>query len=91
MKILLLFILKSYFQHYNEAIIFDLAHGNVKQGVYTFLLGIIITAAVYVWTKSIWSNIAIHITFNLFGSLPIPDVLYNKVSVVIYIILGNAH
>lgn len=70
-----------------QALIFALAHGNVKQGVYTFLLGVI-TAAAYTWTKSIWSNIAIHITFNLLGSLPIPDVLYNKVSVVIYIILG---
>lgn len=70
-----------------QALIFALAHGNVKQGVYAFLLGII-TAAAYTWTKSIWSNIAIHITFNLFGSIPIPDVLYNKISVVIYIILG---
>lgn len=70
-----------------QALIFALAHGNVKQGVYAFVLGIIASAA-YAWTKSIWSNIAIHITFNLFGSLPIPDVLYNKISVVIYIILG---
>lgn len=70
-----------------QALIFALAHGNVKQGAYAFVLGII-TAVAYTWTKSIWSNIAIHITFNLFGSIPIPDVLYNKISVVIYIILG---
>lgn len=71
-----------------QALIFALAHGNVKQGVYTFVLGII-TATVYIWTKSIWSNIVIYITFNLFGSIAIPEIIYyTKSFIIVYIILG---
>lgn len=71
-----------------EALIFALMHGNVKQGIYAFVLGVI-TALVYIWTDSILSNIVLHMSFNLFGSLVAPQVVYyTKSFIVLYVILG---
>ncbi|PJI09786.1 MULTISPECIES: CPBP family intramembrane glutamic endopeptidase [Clostridium] len=71
-----------------EALIFALMHGNVKQGIYAFVLGVI-TALVYIWTDSILSNIVLHMSFNLFGSLIAPQVVYyTKSFIVLYVILG---
>ncbi|KPU27565.1 hypothetical protein TR13x_03230 [Caloranaerobacter sp. TR13] len=46
-----------------QAILFGLTHFNLIQGLYTFVLGIIL-ALTYHWVKSIWAPIIIHITFN---------------------------
>lgn len=54
-----------------QALIFAVAHGNIAQGIYTFCLGVA-AALVYTWTKSILSNITLHITFNLCGSIVVP-------------------
>jgi uncharacterized protein len=50
-----------------QALIFGIAHGNIAQGTYAFLMGIV-AGFIYVCTKSIWSNIILHISFNLFGT-----------------------
>lgn len=64
-----------------QALIFGLAHGNMLQGIYAFILGVILSI-LYIYTKSIWSNIIGHIVFNLFGSLILPMVLPDKKSYV---------
>ncbi|MDF2883250.1 MAG: caax amino protease family protein [Clostridiaceae bacterium] len=51
-----------------QAIIFGAFHGNIVQGLYAFMLGLAL-AAVYVWTKSLWSNIIFHVSFNFMGSI----------------------
>jgi len=47
-----------------QAIIFGVFHGNLIQGSYAFLLGLLL-CLVYIWFKSIWVNIAFHLSFNL--------------------------
>ena len=51
-----------------QALLFALIHGNVLQGIYAFLLGIIL-GFLYVKFNSIWAPIAMHIGFNAFGAL----------------------
>ena len=51
-----------------QALIFGVFHGNLLQGLYAFILGLGL-AAVYYWTKSLWSNIIFHVTFNFMGSM----------------------
>jgi membrane protease YdiL (CAAX protease family) len=46
-----------------QAILFGVFHMNWLQGIYAFLLGIIL-GLVYVWTRSIWAPIIAHIVFN---------------------------
>lgn len=71
-----------------QAIIFALFHGNMLQGIYTFILGIILSI-LYISTNSIWSNILCHIVYNLFGSLLMPLALsYTKNYVFVYIGTG---
>lgn len=71
-----------------QSFLFGLIHGNVLQGLYTFALGII-TALVCIWSKSIMSAIAIHIFFNLSGTIIEPLVLYYTPQyTVLYMILG---
>ncbi|MBX4260390.1 CPBP family intramembrane metalloprotease (plasmid) [Clostridium estertheticum] len=59
-----------------QAMIFGLFHGNLAQGLYTLLLGAV-AAIIYIWTKSIISNIVLHICFNLAGTFIIPRILMN--------------
>lgn len=58
-----------------QALIFAVFHGNILQGIYTFILGIILSL-LYMWTKSLWANILCHIVYNLFGTIIIPILLY---------------
>lgn len=51
-----------------QALIFGAFHGNLVQGTYAFVLGLAL-AAVYYWTKTLWSNVIFHVTFNLMGSV----------------------
>lgn len=72
-----------------EALIFALFHGNILQGIYTFMLGIIL-ALVYTWTRSIWSNITVHITYNLLGSIVIPFIIYfTRIFIIGYLVIGG--
>jgi membrane protease YdiL (CAAX protease family) len=72
-----------------SALIFAIFHGNVLQGIYTFIFGII-TALMYTWTKSLWTNTFAHITYNLLGSLIVPRIIfYTSKFTVLYIVLGG--
>ena len=46
------------------ALLFGIIHGNVLQGSYAFIIGIAF-GLVYVWFRSIWAPIIMHITFNM--------------------------
>ena len=49
-----------------QALLFGIYHLNVVQGIYAFLLGIILALALN-WTGTIWSSILIHFSFNTFN------------------------
>jgi membrane protease YdiL (CAAX protease family) len=51
-----------------QALLFGVIHANMVQGIYAFAVGIVM-GAVYVWSKSIWAPLAMHVTFNLTGVL----------------------
>jgi len=51
-----------------QALMFAIIHLNVLQGIYTFLIGLVF-GLVYVWFKSIWLPVIMHITYNLFSVL----------------------
>ncbi|HEY5561849.1 MAG TPA: type II CAAX endopeptidase family protein [Clostridiaceae bacterium] len=67
-----------------QAVIFGVFHGNLLQGSYAFLLALIL-GITYLWTKSIWVNIFVHMLFN--GSNFFIQYL-NFIPFIIYIILG---
>ena len=54
-----------------QALVFGVAHGEIVQGIYTFILGISL-ALVYMYSKSLLGSIILHIVFNLMGNI-IPD------------------
>ncbi|XZH53429.1 lysostaphin resistance A-like protein (plasmid) [Clostridium perfringens] len=70
-----------------QSLIFGLMHLNLVQGIYTFILGIVL-ALIYIYTDSILGNITIHIIFNLLGLLVIPKLLmkFPILSIVLLII-----
>lgn len=69
-----------------QGLIFGAAHGNMLQFIYAFLLGLIL-GFVYHWFKSLWAPIIVHCSFNLLGSLVLPNFLYtNKILTFVYII-----
>ncbi|WP_431830935.1 CPBP family intramembrane glutamic endopeptidase [Clostridium sporogenes] len=71
-----------------QAIIFGLSHGNLIQGIYSFIFAIL-AVHVYLWTNSLYSSIFFHIIFNLMASLIIPIFLcYTEKYVIVYIIGG---
>ena len=57
-----------------QAVIFAASHGNMLQGIYTFIMAVVL-AVVYSKTKSIVAPILFHMTYNLFGSIVIPVIL----------------
>lgn len=79
-----------------QALVFGIAHGNLVQGVYAFILGLFL-GAIFYYTNSLYASIASHITYNLFGVLIIPmliaslqgfsPILVNIIFVAIAIIL----
>lgn len=71
-----------------QALFFAVAHGNVLQGIYAFVLGSF-AAVIYLWSDSIISNIALHITFNLAGTFIFPILIYyTSKYVAVYVVLG---
>lgn len=60
-----------------QGLLFALIHGNLLQSIYTFLLGIVL-ALIYLWTKSIWSCVILHISYNLMGANVLPRLLAEK-------------
>jgi Predicted metal-dependent membrane protease len=71
-----------------QGVFFGIYHLNLLQGIYAAILGCIL-GLIYQMTKSLWSNIIVHMTFNLLGVFVMPYIL-DKTSwfVVGYIILG---
>ncbi|MGM9973261.1 MAG: lysostaphin resistance A-like protein [Clostridiaceae bacterium] len=71
-----------------QGLIFGAAHGNMLQFIYAFLLGLLL-GAVYHWFKTLWAPIIVHCSFNLLGSLILPNYLYtNRILTFVYIIGG---
>lgn len=73
-----------------QALVFGIAHGNIVQGIYTFILGIAL-ALVYVCFNSLWGSIILHIIFNFMGLLIIPKVVsINPSLIYVLLIIGIA-
>lgn len=71
-----------------QALVFGLAHGNVVQGIYTFLLGIALVL-MYMYSNSLVGSIILHMIFNLFGVLIIPKLIaINPIMQPIIIVFG---
>lgn len=71
-----------------QAGLFGLVHGNLLQGAYAFILGLIL-AWVYLRFNSIWAPILVHITYNttsVLGSRIISDLFLQQYIVIITII-----
>jgi uncharacterized protein len=49
-----------------QALFFGLFHGNLIQGAYAFVIGIVFALA-YIWTKSLWASILLHFLYNNIG------------------------
>lgn len=73
-----------------QALIFGIMHLNLVQGIYTFILGIVL-ALIYMYSDSILGNITVHIIFNLLGVLIMPMLLSKfPIMVIVLLILGIA-
>ena len=71
-----------------QALVFGLVHGNIVQGIYTFILGICL-ALMYMYCESLLGSIILHVIFNLCGILIIPKlVAINPAIGYIILILG---
>lgn len=71
-----------------QALVFGLDHGNIVQGIYTFILGIAL-ALIYVYSESLVGSIIVHIIFNLLGILVIPKLIaINPAMIYLIIIFG---
>ncbi|MGL4571058.1 MAG: lysostaphin resistance A-like protein [Clostridium sp.] len=66
-----------------QALIFALMHGNMVQGIYTFILGLVL-GLIYVYTDSLYGSILVHIIYNLFGVLVLNE-LYTAFPISVYI------
>ncbi|MCX0386941.1 CPBP family intramembrane metalloprotease [Clostridium perfringens] len=69
-----------------QALVFGVMHLNLVQGIYTFILGIVL-ALIYMYSESILGNITVHIIFNLLGILIIPKLLSNILSINIVLLI----
>ena len=49
-----------------QAFLFALIHGNVVQGVYAFVFGIVL-GLLYVWFDTVWAPVAAHTAYNSFA------------------------
>ena len=67
-----------------QSLLFGIAHGNIVQGIYAFILGIVLVL-MYMYFNSIYANIILHMIFNLFGGL-IDLKLYNLNEFIYYIL-----
>lgn len=73
-----------------QALLFGIAHGNIVQGIYTFILGIAL-ALLYIYCNSLWGSIILHIIFNFIGLVIIPKVVaINPILISLLFILGIA-
>lgn len=57
-----------------QSLIFAIAHGNMLQGIYAFIMGAVV-AIIYDKTRSIFAPILFHVMYNLLGSIILPIIL----------------
>lgn len=57
-----------------QALVFAIAHGNLIQSIYAFILGLFL-GAIFYYTNSLYASILSHMTYNLFGILIIPLIM----------------
>lgn len=69
-----------------SSFIFGFVHFNVLQGLYTFLLGVVL-ALIYYWCDSIYPAIIVHISFNLTSVIVSTLFKDTDVSILIYSII----
>lgn len=71
-----------------QALAFAFMHGNIVQGIYTFILGLVL-GIIYIYTNSLYGSMLMHIIYNLLGSVVLSK-LYGAfpISVCICIILA---
>lgn len=71
-----------------QALFFGIAHGNIVQGIYTFIGGIAL-ALIYVYCGSMIGNIILHMIYNLCGLVIMPEYLFTDESInYLFMIIG---
>lgn len=71
-----------------QALFFGIAHGNIVQGIYTFIGGIAL-ALIYVYCGSMIGNIILHMIYNLCGLVIKPEYLFTDESInYLFMIIG---
>lgn len=72
-----------------QGAIFAVSHGNMLQGIYTFIMGVVL-AIVYNKTGSIVAPILFHITYNLLGAIILPIILSGIDGYyIVFLVLGS--
>lgn len=74
-----------------QALVFGVVHGNIVQGVYAFISGILL-AIVYLHYESIFACIIVHMTINLLGTLVnvflVSKINNEIISIILFAIMG---
>ena len=63
-----------------QAFIFAVMHLNMVQGIYVFLLGIVL-GLVYIWFKTVWAPISAHIAYNLISVILVHWLDFNHIEI----------
>ena len=58
-------------------------HGNIVQGIYTFILGLVL-GIIYIYTNSLYGSMLMHIIYNLLGAVVLSK-LYGAFPISVYI------
>lgn len=66
-----------------QALAFAFMHGNIVQGIYTFILGLVL-GIIYIYTNSLYGSMLMHIIYNLLGSVVLSK-LYGAFPISVYI------
>lgn len=66
-----------------QALVFAFMHGNIVQGIYTFILGIVL-GIIYIYTNSLYGSMLMHIIYNLLGAVVLSK-LYSAFPISAYI------
>ena len=66
-----------------QALAFAFIHGNIVQGIYTFILGLVL-GIIYIYTNSLYGSMLMHIIYNLLGSVVLSK-LYGAFPISVYI------
>lgn len=66
-----------------QSLVFAFMHGNIVQGIYTFILGLVL-GIIYIYTNSLYGSMLMHIIYNLLGSVVLTK-LYGAFPISVYI------